>query len=217
MNDIIKLFCSIDDFCKGFEPEWKNRLIKEGCHKPKRAPGLCMSEIMTIVILFQQSGFRNFKLFYHHLDFHFKNLFPGLPSYNRFLEIQKGVIIPLYCYLFSFMGSCTGISFVDSAPITVCHLKRAFNNKVFKGIAKKGKSSMGWFFGFKLHVIVNDKGELLGFMMTPGNVSDIKAVPSLIQNVHGKLIGDKGYISSKLFNLKSRKLYVCPRSLNAQS
>jgi len=95
----------------------------------------------------------------------------------------------------------TGVSFIDSTSIAVCHFKRSNRNKVFKGFAKKGKTSTGWFFGFKLHLIVNDKGEILSFMLTPGNTDDRAPVEKLVEQAKfvGKLIGDRGYISSELF------------------
>jgi hypothetical protein len=95
----------------------------------------------------------------------------------------------------------TGISFVDSTRITVCGNKRISRNQVFKEVAELGKSSLGWFFGFKLHLVVNDQGELLAFCLTPGNVDDREPVPDLVQGFFGKLFADKGYISQALFEL----------------
>ncbi len=93
----------------------------------------------------------------------------------------------------------TGIYFVDSTLLKACHIKREKQNKVFAGIAKKSKSTMGWFFGFKLHIVINDKGELMAFKITKGNVDDREPVPALAKGLVGKLIGDKGYVSSNLF------------------
>ena len=97
-------------------------------------------------------------------------------------------------------GKCTGITFIDSTPLKVCHNKRIFYNRVFNGIAERGKSTMGWFFGFKLHLIVNDKGEIINFVLTAGNTDDrnLDMIQKLCQKVFGKLYGDKGYISHKL-------------------
>ena len=96
------------------------------------------------------------------------------------------------------LGNSTGIAFIDSTPIAVCNNKRIHSNKVFKDLAERGKNSMGWFYGFKLHLIINDKGELLSFKITPANVDDREPVPDMIKNVIGKLFGDRGYISKKL-------------------
>lgn len=200
-TDLVKLFCSIHDFWINFEPEWNAYSISQQKWIPRRERSLCPSEVMTIVILFHLSGFRNFKTFYTGYALsHLSHSFPTLPSYNRFVEIKKEVIFPLYCFLANQFGQITGISFIDSTPLTVSHTKRIQSHKVFKNIAKRGRSSMGWFFGFKLHIIVNDQGELLAFMLTPGNISDISVVSKLTgDKISGKLFGDKGYISQKLF------------------
>ena len=104
------------------------------------------------------------------------------------------------------LGKCTGISYIDSTPLRSCHIKREKQHKVFKGIAQKGQCSLGWFYGFKLHIIINDRGEILDFIITPGNVNDRKPLNdmNLHKRIFGKLYGDKGYISKDLFE----KLFV---------
>lgn len=198
MNDLTELFCSIDDFYEDFKNQWKNNQIN---YKNHRGPNcsLSMSEIMTIMVLFHQSNFRNFKHFYFFALKNYKKEFPGLPSYSRFVSMQKYAFIPLFAYLITIKGRVTGISFIDSTIIKVCHVKRSKSNRVFKGIATKGKSSIGWFFGFKLHLIVNEMGEILSFQITPGNKSDLSVVKDLSKGIWGKLFGDRGYISYNLF------------------
>lgn len=102
-------------------------------------------------------------------------------------------------YLNTRKGPNTGISFIDSTSIPICHPKRAKRNKVFKDLAAWGKSSICWYFGFKLHLIINDQGELLAFQISPGNLDARVPVPSLTQKIFGKIFGDKGYISQKLW------------------
>ncbi len=130
---------------------------------------------------------------------HLRSEFPHLVSYNRFVELMPRVLMPLLAYFHWCKGRCTGISFVDSTPLKVCHNRRIARHKVFDGLAQRGKTTMGWFYGFKLHLVVNDRGELLAFHLTPGNVDDRQAVPRLARDLFGKLFGDKGYISQKLF------------------
>jgi hypothetical protein len=125
--------------------------------------------------------------------------FPNLVSYNRFVELMPRTLIPLLAYMRGRKGNCTGISFVDSTPLKVCHNRRINRHKVFAGLAERGKTSMGWFFGFKLHLVVNDQGEILAFQLTPGNVDDRKPVPKMTKKLFGKLFGDRGYISQALF------------------
>jgi hypothetical protein len=198
MLDITKLFCSVDDFWKSFQSHWsKKQLI----HKPSRGPScsLVISEIITIMIFFHKSNFRTFKHFYLYLLISYRKEFPKLPSYSRFVSLQKTCFIPLFAFLHHCKGKVTGISFIDSTILKVCHIKRCYSNKVFKKIAAKGKSTTGWFFGMKLHLIINEKGEIISFQITPGNVSDLNPVKSMSKNIWGKLFGDRGYISSKLF------------------
>lgn len=128
-----------------------------------------------------------------------KKDFPYLVSYQRFVEQMRQAIIPLVCFLQFQMGECSGVSFIDSTPLPVCHSKRSSSNKVFNGLAKVGKSTMGWFFGFKLSIIINPKGEMISFHMAKGNENERKAVPKMIKQIFGKLFGDKGYLSQKLF------------------
>ena len=94
------------------------------------------------------------------------------------------------------MAECTGVSFIDSFSLNVCHNRRIYSHKVFKGIAQRGKTSVGWFYGFKLHIIINHGGEIISFYITSGNVADNneKVLKKLTQKLFGKLYGDKGYI-----------------------
>lgn len=214
MLDITTLFCSVDDFWKDFKINWYQKQIN---YKSPRGPKsyLSMSEIMTIMILFHQSNFRTFKYFYIFLLKNYKKEFPKLPSYPRFIAIKKTAFIPLFAYLQHCKGKVTGISFIDSTIIRVCNIKRSSSNKVFKKTAKKGKSTMGWFFGFKLHLIVNEKGEILSFQITQGNVSDLSPVETLSKGLWGKMFGDRGYISSKLFHkLMEQNLQIITRLRN---
>lgn len=200
MLDLVELFCRIDDFWKNFESLWTSHLLGSGQSIPKRPSSLSMSEVMLILILFHFVRYRDFKTFYlQHVHLYFKKEFPDLVSYTQFLELKKRAIFPLSCFLFSLYGKCTGISFIDSTSLTVCHPKRIHSHLVFKGLAKRGKTTKGWFYGFKLHLTINEHGELLGCFLSPGNTSDLTALPSVTKGLFGKLFGDKGYISKECF------------------
>lgn len=204
-DTLISLFVIVDDFCKEFMPEWEKHLIVNRLKERNRPSRLSPSEIMTIVIHFHQSHYRTFKHYYiNYVCEYLRHLFPDLVSYKQFVSLMKNILVPLCFFLQSFKGEKTGIYFVDSTLIKVCHIRREKQNKVFKGIAEKAKSTIGWFFGFKLHLIINDKGELMAFKLTVGNIDDRKPVPNLVRNLIGKLVGDKGYISQELFE----KLYA---------
>lgn len=203
MKSLVELFIDVDDFCQVFLPRLESHMLSNGMRKRRRARSLSISEVMTILIYFHQSHYRDFKAYYcKHVMVHMHSEFPGLVSYQRFVEYIPSTLIPLCVYLKTCcMGDCTGISFIDSTPLVVSHNRRIAQHKVFDGLATRGKSSMGWFFGFKLHLIVNDRGELLSLMVTPGNVDDRKPVPDLVEALFGKLFADKGYISQPLFDL----------------
>ena len=195
---LTELYCTIDDFWKSFKQEWDKHLIDSGKSRRGPEPELTIPEMMTIVILFHQSNYRTFKHFYFYVCSHLKKDFPKLISYNRFVYLMKNIFVPLFAYLLHVKGMVTGISFIDSTSIAVCHNKRIQRNRVFKGLAKRGKTTSGWFYGFKLHLIINDKGGILAFQLTPGNVSDVSMVETLSKDIFGKLFGDKGYISSEV-------------------
>jgi hypothetical protein len=198
----VAIFCDVDDFCKAYEEYCMHSLMME---KTKIVPGtrMALSEIMTILIMFHLSGYRTFKWYYQkHVMQHQKKDFPNLVSYNRFVEIMEYALVPLILYIVrARFVKCSGISFVDSTPIKVCDNHRIRSNHVFSEYAKRGKSSMGWFYGFKLHLIINDKGEILSFCLTSGNVDDRDEIVmnSLTKEIFGKLFADRGYISQKLF------------------
>ena len=199
MFSLEELFCCVDDFCQAFEPQWERQLLGNGLQQRKRARSLCLSELMTILIGFHQSCYRNFKTYYQELvQCHFQSAFPGLVSYGRFVEWMPSALLPLCGYLRSCFGDCSGISFIDSTSLKVCHNRRILQHKVFENLAARGKTSVDWFFGFKLHLVVNDQGELLNFVLTPGNTDDRTPVPKLLQQLFGKVFADKGYVSQKL-------------------
>ena len=181
-SKVTEIFCIADDFCKEFEVEMAKNSLPSSPDAPKRRRKRMMSdaEVITILICFHFNTYRNFKHYY--------------------LSCVCGQWRHLFLRLACF-GECTGISFVDSTCIPVIHNKREFNMKVFKGIAAKGKSTMGWYVGFKLHLLCNEKGELVNFVLTRANVDDreVSVIDTLTDKMFGKLYADKGYISQSLF------------------
>lgn len=200
MFDFIRLFVDVDDCWKAFDKNFIRHLIEDGTRKRNRTSNLSISEIMTILIAFQTSGYRTFKSFYHYVLKYHRHDFPDLVSYDRFIYLIPRAIIPMFVYLQTCgIDSPTGISFIDSTALKVCHNKRIRRNRVFDGLAKIGKTTMGWFFGFKLHIIINDRGGLLSYRLTAGNVNDLEVVETMTKDLFGKLFGDKGYVSQSLF------------------
>ena len=198
-DKITEIFFLVDEFCIEFEQTIKNHILG---NKPKRKPKMSCSEVITIMIMFHTGGFRCMKHFYvHYIQKHRPDLFESTVSYNRFVELMQAASLPMTVFLKTCcMGDGTGISFIDSTPVRVCKNKRIKRHKVFAGLAQRGKSTMGYFFGFKLHIVINDKGELLNFVITPGNTDDRAPLKnsSFLKALKGKLYADKGYISKEL-------------------
>jgi hypothetical protein len=213
MQDLLtEIYCSVDDFCIGFEKYCKTILIAQNYREASNfkvcsSKTLELSEIMTIVIYFHLSNYRDFKHYYtQYVSIMLSKCFPRLVSYNRFVELMQEALVPLLLYIkLCRLGKCSGISFMDSTTLDVCDNRRIYSHKVFKGIAQRGKSSTGWFYGFKLHLVVNDSGEILSFFITPGDVDDrdLEVIEKISAKLFGKLFADRGYISQKLFE----KLY----------
>jgi len=202
---LTRIFCEIDDFYRTFERSLPKNLLATSnrIHFPWKVPPctLSPSEMMTLVVAFHLSNYRTFKHFYQHVHQYWRAEFPRLVSYPRFVALQPYLLVPLCLYLNRRKGPITGIAFIDSTSLVVCHNRRIHSHRVFKDLAKRGKNSIGWFFGFKLHLIINDRGDLLAFKLTPANTDDRTPVPEMTRGMWGKLFGDKGYISQALFDL----------------
>lgn len=204
MDDvIISIFCKVDDFCKEFSQYMKQYCIAANDKKviTELPSALSLSEAMTICIAFHLLGYRTFKNYYVQLITEkYKKFFPNLVSYNRFVELMPYTALPTIFLIHARKGKCSGISFIDSTTLDVCDNHRINQHKVFKGIAQRGKSSTGWFYGFKLHLVINDRGEILSFCLTAGNTDDRNpdVIQHLTKDIIGKLFADKGYISQKL-------------------
>lgn len=197
--DLVKIYVPFDDFCSEFSKSLEARQI--GKEHPSK---LTISEIGTILISFQLSGFRTLKDYYFFLKKYHSHDFPNLTSYNRFVELIPLSLIYLVSFLYqNSLTKPSELSFIDSTSIKVCHNRRIYSHKVFKNLAQRGKNSLGFFFGFKLHLIVNESGEIVSFVFSPGNTDDRKPVPKMTKEIFGYLFADKGYICQELFE----KLY----------
>jgi hypothetical protein len=200
---ITENFCIIDDFCKEFSKIESEKAVFDGKphrHKPNR---MSDSEIILILLMFHLGGYRCLKHYYmNHILPHCRHLFPRVVSYNRFVELERDVMLETGIFVkCCLLAECTGISFVDSTPLRVCDNHRIHLHKTFAGYAARGKCSMGWFYGFKLHLIVNDKGEIINFTISPGDTDERTPLYNqrFVEKITGKLCGDKGYVSRTLF------------------
>lgn len=199
MVNLLELYCAVDDFMKEFMPTYKTHLLTVGNKHRDRKSRLTTSEIITLLIYFHYSQYRNFKAYYtQYVVMQLRSEFPSLVSYKQFVALIKSTLVPLAAYINHFKKHFAGVGFVDSTSIAVCYRKRISSHKVFWGLAGLGKSTKGWFLGFKLHLVCDPQGQFLAGHITPGNVDDRKPLFKMLQFFKGKLVGDKGYISKKL-------------------
>ena len=201
-HQLVSIFCEIDDFCKELEKNFSQSLLT-GPIQGNRGPNcrMSLSEVMTIQIAFQMVGYRNFKTFYTGFVMRYWiNYFPSLLSYNRFIEIMRNTLCPMTIFTQIKSGKKTGIYYIDSSCLPVCHIKRSRRNKTFDEIAQYGKTSVGWFFGLKIHLVVNDRCELIAFKITQGNQHDGPIAQKLLKGLEGLAFGDKGYLGKKIFD-----------------
>ena len=209
---VTEIYCRADDFCKEFAKVQEKYMIKDRNHKYRnKSNRMSDTEIRGILILFHSGGFRCFKHYYkEYACKHLPYLFPRRVSYNRFVELEKEVLLQLTVFIKEvLLGTCTGISFVDSTPLRVCRRQRILIHKTFEELAQRGKCSKRWFFGFKLHLIINDKGEILNFMFTPGNVDDREALKQtrFLKNIKASSVRTKGISVRHYSRIFSRVAY----------
>jgi Transposase DDE domain len=165
--DITALYCCLDDFCKVFE-EWEAHRLIPAAQTRKRPGKLSRAEMLFIVVLFHLSGYRNFKTFYlYGIGVERRDCFADLPHYDRFISLMPRLFVPLMVLLHSLSGEETGVYFADATKLAVCHNCRIHRHKVFDGLAARGKTSTGWFYGLKLHLVINHKGEIMALTITP--------------------------------------------------
>lgn len=197
---VTPIFCLVDDFCKNILPEFRKRLIGDGKKIRVRTDCLSESEIITILIWFNLSGFKCFKHFYLSCRPDLQRYFPKIPCYERFVILQKKSFIWMSLFLRFITEKTsqrTDVYYIDSTFLEVCKNQRIYRHKTFKGLAQRGVSSCGWFYGFKLHLITNHIGEIISFAITKGNISDQNMTTKLAKKLSGFLFGDKGYLSAK--------------------
>src|ERR1700712_1747062 len=199
-NKLIELYIDIDDLCKSWQ-NYQNSKQVGVFHLPTRSPSLSNSEVCTIVAAYHLSGYKCFEYYYRQvIKGGYGNYFPQAPSYERFLTLMSRS----YCLMWLWSLHCClrskhkGLYFIDSKKLEVCHLKRQHQHRVFANAARKGKSSTGWFYGFKIHLVINCQGEIINWTLTTGNVADNNPdlLQKLLRGLQGICIGDKGYFSS---------------------
>jgi len=211
IDDFFKEFMALDCWDK-YSRKWK------GSRGPKRK--LNLSETVTLNILRYSVRIIDLKSFHRLAKDRYSNDFPDIPNYENFLKAtNKSAYFTLlflkYLLNINKINSVGKNHFIDSTPITVCYNYNIYNHKVTLGLAKRGKSTKGWFYGFKLHGICNESGELEKIFFTPGNVHDSKTLEDMVSDLYGTVICDAGYlvkeeIFQKIFS-KNRAIYIATR------
>ena len=202
---LIMIYCFVDDFLKGIVGSIKYALARPGKNCPPiKKHNLSLAELASLAIFRFFTGHRNWKDFYQHIKTYHKRDFPNMPSYQNFLEaINKLSFLAIimlqgFMNIFNKITGKNGLKFVDSAKLKVCETKREFSHKVCFGLASKSKSSMGWFYGFKLHIICNELLQILNLKITTGTGDERKTLEAMWNNIFGMIIADAGYVSKKL-------------------
>ena len=201
---LLLIYCFVDDFMKTILSNIRYALASPSQKRPPiKKHNVSIAELMALAIWRFFTGHRNWKDFYRHVQtYHLKD-FPRLPTYqncvdawNRLAPLAYG-LLNFFMKMFKNSTSLEMKKFVDSSPLSVCKIKREFSHKVARNIAKKSKGSMGWFYGFKLHVIANEMMQILNFRITAGNVDDRVAMEKMWNDIFGMIIADGGYVGKE--------------------
>lgn len=217
-NLLLEIYVETDDLLKSFQSWCEQKALSCLLPRRRRTPNLSASEIATILVAYHLSGYKCFEYYYREcLLKTYHSCFPAAPSYRRFV-CYTARVLPLLLLLLMYkcaQSMRTGYYFIDSKKLEVCHLRREHQHKVFKSFARKGKGSTGWFYGLKLHLVINHLGQLVSFLITPANIADNNhsVLIRLLQGLKGKCCGDKGYFSTlfEQFYREGLQLLVKPK------
>ena len=196
MFNSTELFCVIDDFFLKFEATyWK--FLKQNNHCLRiRKVQLSISEILFIAIWYKCSHFNNFKAFFSWLKQHKSHLFKSLHCYQRMIHLINMHQLALHAlHVVVMKAQHSQYLWIDSTTLPACKNQHIQRHKSLAKIASRGKSSMGWFYGFKVHIVMNQFGEIVSSGLSNGHVADIKMVEQLAECLQAKLYAGRGYIS----------------------
>ena len=213
---LVEVFCTIDDFTKEVADFYATHPLPAGLEPVStrgRHSSLSESEVLTILVGYHLSGFKCFEYYYQRLILgELKSYFPGAVSYTQFLFLARAALFHMFllAHYRCYHSQRTGCYYIDSKKLPVCDNKRIHSHRVFDAVATTGKASTGWFYGLKLHLVINEKAELVNFLITPANVADNNRLVLLylLQNLKGKCYGDKGYLTAMLEELLLKGLHL---------
>jgi len=198
------IFDRIDDLLKAMSISLRRKLLADLKPKGGRPSGLSLPAILTLGIFRFATGVKDVKHYHRKLVSSYSQELGRIPNYGNFNALMNQatpyVIFLLEWICYSNKSTSNGAYFLDATSLKVCENKRIFDHKVCEDIAQRGKSSMGWFFGFKLHVVCDSLGRLVSLLITPGNTDDRKFVLKLLKGLKGLCVADAGYVSKKLMH-----------------
>jgi hypothetical protein len=197
---LITLYCIIDDFINTLvKTDDGHKMLSEW--KAKRGPQrrLSLSEVLTLNILRFSFHVNDLKAFVRLSNSAYKSYFPQLTNYENFLKATNRsfpffVLLLKYLLELNRLVSKDGVYFFDSTALSVCYNWNIATHKVTKDFAARGKTSKGWFFGFKLHGACDSKGNLVSLRFSPGNEHDSRHAEYLTEGLGGLFVGDAGYL-----------------------
>lgn len=198
-DKLIEIFIAADDFCQDFQ-RWLDTKPKVEFKPPRFEGRMEVSEILSIIVFYHYSGYKCFQYYYEQqVQTELTSHFPNQVSYKRFLQLISKSTVHLFAFSkwMTLTSEATSIYYIDSKKLPVCHNRRIHNHKVFKDIAERGKTSTGWFYGLKVHMVINNLGQIMSFTFTTGSVSDSnpEVLRTLLTKLQGNCYGDKGYLS----------------------
>lgn len=201
---LIMIYCFVDDFIKMIFNNIKYALKRPDQNTPPiKKHNLSIAELVALAILRFFTGHRNWKDFYQHIKTYHAKDFPRLPKYGNFIEAVNRlsglalILLQGFMEVFKKLTPEESKKFVDSTRLRVCDIKREFSHKVAKNIATKSKSTMGWFYGFRLHIIVNELLHILNFKITTATVDERVALEMMWSDIFGMIIADAGYMGKE--------------------
>lgn len=201
---LLLIFCFVDDFIKGILENIKFALTRPNHNAPPtKKHNLSIAEIVTLCIFRFFTGIRNWKDFYRHVKSYHAKDFPNLPNYQNFICAANNlsgfaaILTQGFMQIFKNGTSVEDLKFVDSTRLRVCDIKRELSHKVAKNIATKSKSTMGWFYGFRLHIISNELLQILSFKIATATVDERVALEMMWKDIFGIIIADAGYIGKE--------------------
>jgi transposase len=145
-------------------------------------------------------GHKSWKDYYRYLRSHHHGVTIGsLPTYKNFMGCVHKLVGYALVFLEAVRKYCkqgVNLQFADASALPVCKIKREFTHKVAKGLASKSKGTMGWYYGFKLHLVVDKDGLILAWRITTATVDDRKVLALVWHELTSMIVADAGYLGS---------------------